>query len=100
MSTITLLRAKEYIRVDHSYENHLIQALLDGAETYVRSLCVDYLTEGGEWDDLPNDLQLAVLLLVSHFYDNRGAVADRAGHEIPFSVSALIANYRDYDADE
>lgn len=49
--------------------------------------------------DVPAPLRQAMLLLIEHYYTNRGLVviSDRAGArdvEIPFTVSALIAPYR------
>lgn len=43
----------------------------------------------------PEDMAFAMLLLISHFYDNRSAVAiGEAAAELPFSVNALMCNHR------
>jgi uncharacterized phiE125 gp8 family phage protein len=48
---------------------------------------------GPEWDDLPADLALAVVLLAAHFYEYRFDLS-RAAPALPASVSALIERYR------
>lgn len=48
---------------------------------------------GPEFDDLPGDLQQAVLLLATHYYEFRGEMALSAGC-MPFGVSTLIERYR------
>lgn len=47
------------------------------------------------YSSAPEDMVLAMLLLISHLYDNRSAVAiGEAAAELPFSVNALICNHR------
>ena len=48
---------------------------------------------GAAWDDIPHDLQQAVLLLASHYYERRSDTTPGSG-EIPHGVTALIARYR------
>jgi uncharacterized phiE125 gp8 family phage protein len=43
--------------------------------------------------DVPEPLRQAIRLLVAHWYENRGAVADRTA-VLPLSVNALIAPFR------
>lgn len=43
---------------------------------------------------VPAPLRQAMLLLVSHLYENRNAATERAMTEMPFAVSALVAPYR------
>ena len=48
---------------------------------------------GPAWSDLPPDIAQAVLMLAAHFYDNRGALTDRAS-PLPHGISALLKRYR------
>lgn len=48
---------------------------------------------GPSFDDLPADLQQAVMLLAAHYYEFRDETALSAGC-MPFGVSALIETYR------
>ncbi len=45
------------------------------------------------YDETPEDLKQAALLLISHYYEHRDAVADKAV-ELPFGVSAILNRYR------
>lgn len=47
---------------------------------------------GASWEDVPSDLRQAVLLLATHFYENRSAAADSGG--LPFGVLVLLEAYR------
>ena len=96
-ATIALSEAKGYLRIDHNEDDAKVQSILDAAESYIRSLCKPYLNESEQWDTLPPELQQAVLILASHWYDNRGIISQgRHLSELPFSVSALVANHRDW----
>lgn len=44
--------------------------------------------------DVPQPLRHAVLMLVTHFEQNRSAIADRAMFEMPMAVDRLIGRYR------
>ncbi|MGF1503112.1 MAG: head-tail connector protein [Paracoccaceae bacterium] len=44
-------------------------------------------------ENLPSDLQLAVLILAAYFYENRGDSAARDGN-MPLTVTSLIERYR------
>ncbi|MCV4809044.1 head-tail connector protein, partial [Escherichia coli] len=41
-----------------------------------------------------DDVKLALLLLVSHFYENRSTVTDVEKMELPMSFNWLVAPYR------
>lgn len=48
---------------------------------------------GPEWDDVPADMQQAVLMLAAHFYEYRNDTALTNGC-MPFGVTSLIERYR------
>ncbi|WP_299414672.1 head-tail connector protein [uncultured Sulfitobacter sp.] len=48
---------------------------------------------GPEWDDVPPDLQQAVLMLAAHYYEYRDDTALSDGC-MPFGVTSLIERYR------
>ena len=48
---------------------------------------------GPEWDDVPSDLQQAVLMLAAHYYEYRHDTALSDGC-MPFGVTSLIERYR------
>ena len=48
---------------------------------------------GSAWSDMPPDLAQAVMLLASHYYENREATALGSGC-MPFGVTSLLERYR------
>ena len=46
------------------------------------------------FDTVPADIKAALLLLISHLFDNRGVVA--SGSEMPWGVSDLLENHRTF----
>lgn len=48
---------------------------------------------GPEWDDVPADMQQAVLMLAAHYYEYRHDTALAAGC-MPFGVTSLIERFR------
>jgi len=64
-------------------------------EHYSRPDAVSVTYEAGaEPEDVPAAIKAAILLLVAHWYENRGAAGEGGMAELPFAVSALIAPYR------
>jgi uncharacterized phiE125 gp8 family phage protein len=49
---------------------------------------------GNAPSDVPGPLRLAMRLLLSHWYENRGIVAESSASPLPASVAELIAPYR------
>lgn len=43
---------------------------------------------------LPEDVRLAMLMLVTHFYENRSAVTEVEKNELPVSFNWLVGPYR------
>ncbi len=82
---ISLVAAKEYLRVDFDDDDSLITRLITAAGDHLRSMNVDVSA-----DLLPPAIELAALMLVSQFYENREAVSDDV------SIHRLIAPFREH----
>jgi uncharacterized phiE125 gp8 family phage protein len=67
-----------------------LPSLEPGGEMRVRFLA----GFGPEWDDVPADLQQAVLMLAAHYYEYRHDTALSNGC-MPFGVTSLIERYRE-----
>jgi uncharacterized phiE125 gp8 family phage protein len=52
------------------------------------------ITGGEDAADVPEPIKRAVIRLVAHLHEHRGVVAANAGGELPYSVRALLADYR------
>lgn len=89
------------------YDMGCVQLVQDSQRPVLRGVChgLPHIPTGGvaevtftagfglTWEDLPADLQLAVLVLGAYFYENRGDVAVEDGN-MPLPVSALTERYR------
>ena len=83
-----LQEQKEYIRVDdygddsNNKTNEEIKMFIMSAETFLKS--------HGVKKDYNNELyKIAIFMLVSIWYDNRG-LAEQGAREIPFGVTRII----------
>lgn len=58
-------------------------------------ISVEFTAGYGSAEDVPQDIRQALLLLVSHWFDNRTAVSTGASpREMPLAFQALIGKYR------
>ena len=94
-TVVTVAEAKAHLRVQHDAEDAYLLALIlqaqAAAEDYCRvSFMIDYNT-------VPQPVRLAVLLMVSHYYENR----DNADKQVYITMRAAFENllypYRDPD---
>ena len=88
---LTLPETKLHLRVDHSEEDALIEALM----TTATAACADYLNMPAA--DLvgavPAPVKSAALLLVGNLYENRESMGDRPYSKNP-TFEALLNPYR------
>ena len=80
---VTLTEVKEYLRIDGEEENILLATLIAVATSH----CENYL-QAGLLSDVPTPVKQAILILVGHFYEQRG------GENIPKVVYDLLSPYR------
>lgn len=92
---LTLTETKLHLRVDHSEEDALIEALM----TTATAACADYLNMDAA--DLvvavPAPVKSAALLLVAGLYENREDVSDRQLYRND-TYYRLLNPYRQYSA--
>ncbi|CNF16265.1 uncharacterized phage protein (possible DNA packaging) [Yersinia rohdei] len=100
---LTLLEIKAQCRldVDFDHEDELLKMLGSAAEKRVTSYtnrklyAPDAIPEtdpdGLAFED---DIKLAILHLVSHWYENRSSVSDYEQSEVPMSFYFLVGPYR------
>lgn len=79
-----LITIKEYLRVDNDDENSLITSLQKAAE--------EYLLNAGIKKDYTRELyKLAILMLISHWYENRNIViVGTISKEVEMSIGTIM----------
>jgi len=90
---VTLEEVKIYLRVDHNEDDWILMDMIAAASAYIAGLCTPL--DDGETQPAPVDM--AIRILTAHFYENRLPIGVKYSGELPFSVSALIAPYRDWE---
>lgn len=83
---MTIEEAKEFLRIDGNDEDLLIQSLLTAAENYLTNAGVT-VTSGPLYE-------LAIKLLVSHWYENRAVVGVGKADKLAFSLDSIIAQLK------
>lgn len=92
MSAVSLEFAKSHMKVDGTAEDELISLYLDAAETW----CGNYIGKPvADFDPVPADVKLAILKLVSFYFEVRslatyGLSVDMA----PQGVASILNSYR------
>ena len=90
LSEIDVPFVKEYLRQDGDEDDRLIGAILEGAKDYI----VKYTGQRLEQLEESEDLTIAVLVLVTEFYDNRTiSVNERINLRINSMLESLIGRY-------
>lgn len=97
MELLTLTEVKNYLRIDFTEDDGFLDTLIVASRNYCeaylnRPLLSSDMTTETTWE-VPESIRLAMLILISHWYENRlptGKVTD----EIAFSVSALLFQHR------
>ena len=90
LSEIDVPFVKEYLRQDGDEDDKLIGAILEGAKDYI----VKYTGQSLEQLEESEDLTIAVLVLVTEFYDNRTiSVNDRINLRVNMMLESLMGRY-------
>ena len=84
-----LQEVKEYIRVDDYGDEEWDRKINEEIKTFILS-AETFLKSHGVKKDYENELyKIAIFMLVSIWYDNRG-LAEQGAREIPFGVTRII----------
>lgn len=73
---------KQYLRIDDSYDDFLIESLQMAAEEYL-------LNAGIDRDYARNLYILAIKMLVANWYETR-QMSDKEAKEIPYGIRCII----------
>lgn len=93
MSSVSVALAKSHMNIDGNADDELIQLYADAAETYLGNYIGKPIADLAP---VPADLKLAVLRLVSFYYEHREAVSfGDAMRLAPYGVLSIASSYRD-----
>ncbi|KXZ40013.1 uncharacterized phage protein (possible DNA packaging) [Alkalithermobacter thermoalcaliphilus JW-YL-7 = DSM 7308] len=84
---LTVDEVKDFLKIDHEYDNQLIYSLIIAAENYIKN------ATGIEFDDSNELAKLAVKILVSHWYENREINTDKSS-KLSFSIDAILTQLK------
>lgn len=90
---------KEYLKVDYDEEDTIIETLIISAVSYIETMLGFRIREKWESrDDIPDELTIAALLIIAHWFDNRQMqiTGTTLSAEIKFALSAIIDAHKDH----
>ncbi|AYE16597.1 TPA: phage gp6-like head-tail connector protein [Escherichia coli] len=98
--SITELRYQCRIDSDDDTEDVMLTLYLNASLKHAEKITNRRLYDNAVPNDDPDglviedDTKLALMLLVSHWYENREAVSSDSTNTIPFGVDAILKQYR------
>jgi uncharacterized phage protein (predicted DNA packaging) len=93
MAIVSLELAKAHMKIDGSAEDELVSLYLDGAETWISNYIGRSVTE---LNPLPADVKIAVLRLVSFYYECRNLATFGISAQLaPMGVTSILDSYRE-----
>ena len=96
-----LEKVKKHVRVDHSFEDDLLETYIEWAELEVKdSVSTSENINDEYFTDNPH-YERAVTLLTAHYFENRLPMSETRLNNLPFGVMSAIHKMRGaYHEDE
>ena len=98
MIKLTVERFKEYLRVDYTEEDNLIEAMLNAAIDYVCNFCgIDNAQTGFDNESINEALKQAIYMLAANWFENREDYQERfasTNKTIPTAALRIMWLYR------
>lgn len=76
---------KAYLKLNHSYEDELLNAFIKTALQLIEGIT------GVKYNEADEVYKLLVCYLVAHYYENRQAVGEKNMTEMPYTIQHLMA---------
>ena len=89
---VTLEEAKTHLRIQHDDEDAYLESLIKQAQAAAEDFCRVAFD-----DPAPEPVRLAVLLMVSHFYENRDNADKHVYLTMQMAFTNLLYPHRDID---
>lgn len=91
MDFLTLPKIKSYLRLeaDHTVEDELLTLMANNAETYLKNSIENFDVKLAD-SAFKDKAELAGLVLVSDFYENRTLTTNKVSEKLRRSIKSLI----------
>lgn len=80
--------AKEHLRIDGEQDDSSLALFIDSAE--------EYMTNAGVVEQNSSLYKLGVLMLVTHWYENRAAVSDDLPRKLELGLQSIILQLKSW----
>lgn len=91
---LSLEDAKNYMRIEFSYDDSFINMYLNSSKSYIQTLLKQ---DPKDFDEVPQELTVACLALTEHWYKNKGIEKDlQSTRKILHNFESIIDAHRDY----
>ena len=91
---------KDYLKVDYEDEDTFITSLIVSSQSFIEAQLGYKITDRFEnEDDIPGELTVAALMLISHWFENRNLPMKKISSsdgEMGYAVSAIIDAHADH----
>lgn len=93
MPEVSLELAKQHMKIDGSAEDDLVSLYVEGAEAWISN----YIGKPvADLDPLPADVKIAILRLVSFYYECRNIATFGVSAQLaPLGVTSILDSYRE-----
>lgn len=85
---------KQHIRVDHGFEDTLIQTYMEWAEDEVKDSVSTSPSRNEAYFEQSKHYERAVVLLTGHFFENRLPMVETELKNLPFGITSAIHKLR------
>ena len=86
---------KNYLKVDFTEDDELIKMLIEISKSYIETEIGKQLTD---FEELPKQIELAMLLLISYWYEERTAMSvvknKTLSTEVKYGVSSILNPFK------
>lgn len=91
---MNLSQLKLHLRVDHTFEDELIETYKSWAEAEVKDSVSTSIVRNDEFFEGNPHFERAVVLLVAYYFENRIANTEKALHNAPDAVLSAVQKLR------
>lgn len=96
ITELDLAMVKEYLRIDYSDDDILLETMLASAKSFIQNYLkrkFDEMIADGE--EIPEEFTIACLAIVAHWYEKRAIQGDKStGEELKYMFSGLLDMHR------